>query len=210
MAKVALVFETGWAPVGGHTLLAFKKGSAFYVWHLVGARQSSSGGSGHILYNNQASVECLQLNERGRVYSIGGYSVSKGDRFQDHPEKDKEKELDKPFILGSEKDFLEALRRNRYRSGEMLEVSNDCVLNMLKKCKKMSKHRDISKYAESSFTTNNFSLIGASMGKLFGNNCNSWAYDRLVEMGITYSWGMYAASFISPRLSNFVGEIKKN
>src|SRR5215469_8437344 len=74
---------------GGHALIAVNQdgwNGVYEVFHLVGARNSSSGGSGHAIYNSYTSIERYRCSDKGKAISCGGRSknaLTEGSSFRE-------------------------------------------------------------------------------------------------------------------------------
>jgi hypothetical protein len=175
-----------WSGFGGHALLAIHLSEDVYeVFHLVGARGASSGGSGHAIYNGNTSIERYRCDEAGKAIScdgISGKSSEVGGYFSF---------MDK--VAGDYTEWYKAPANKKLnvRESPRLNISDKCAEKIIEKCMGLCKKKNVSE------TVGNFSLIGGQV--CMGTNCITWAYHTLKSCGVTFDWKLYAMSFVSPR-----------
>lgn len=174
--------DSGSSPIGfgGHALIAVKHNSEYEVFHLVGARASTSG-SGHVIYNSCTSIERYRCDEKGKAFSCGGQSG-------------KAAGAGKPLrsIFGHSKWYESDLnKRLNIKETKRMGVKNDVAEKIIKYCLGLCRKKDVGEIVGV------FSLIGGQVN--MGTNCISWVYSVLKKHGITFDWVFYAMSFVSPR-----------
>ncbi|MGV6475176.1 MULTISPECIES: hypothetical protein [Azotobacter] len=174
--------DSGWSGFGGHALIAIKCGDTYEVFHLVGARNSSSG-TGHAIYNSHTSIERYRCEPNGKAVSCGGRSG----RNIDHAKSFKE------VIPHDTSKWYSTHLNNKLniRETPRLSISKKIAKKIIDHCITLSRSADVSQ------TVGTFSLIGGQLN--MGTNCISWAYSVLKKHGVTFDWRLYAMSFVSPR-----------
>lgn len=171
-----------WSGFGGHALIAIKCGTTYEVFHLVGARNSSSG-TGHTIYNSHTSIERYRCEASGRAVSCGGRSG----RGVNH-----ERSFRSVIPLNTGK-WYEHHQNKRLdiKETKRLGISKKIAKKIIDYCIALSRLNDVSE------PVGTFSLIGGQVN--MGTNCISWAYSVLKKHGVTFDWLFYAMSFVSPR-----------
>jgi len=180
--------STTWSGFGGHALIAVYQGDAddgiYEVFHLVGARGSSSGGSGHAFYNSYTSIERYRCQDDGTAKSCGGRSGRSSSAESSFPEVIKGYDYTKWYETPANK-------RLNIRETPRFQISSETAGKIIEKCMALCDTADVSK------SVGTFSLIGGQVN--LGTNCITWAYGILKSVGVTFDWKLYAMSFVSPR-----------